>query len=61
MTADAAPSPELVEDRLDRLLQAQRLPQHLRHGEERLGVLACALELADVVVDAEEAGMLAVR
>ena len=52
---------QLVEDRLDRLLQAQHLPQHLRHGEERLGVLACTLDLADVVVDGEEAGVLAVH
>ena len=37
---------QLVEDRLDRVLQAQRLAEHLRHGQQRLGVLACALELA---------------
>ena len=35
---------QLAEDRLDRVLEAQRLPEHLRHGQERLGALSCALE-----------------
>ena len=52
---------QLVEDRLERVLEAERLPEHLRHGEERLGVLACALELGDVVVDRVEADVLAVE
>ena len=51
---------QLAEDRLDRVLEAQRLPEHLRHGQERLSVLACALELGDVVVDRVEADVLAV-
>ena len=38
---------QLAEDRLDRLLEAQRLAEHLRHGQERLRVLPRALELAD--------------
>ena len=49
---------QLAEDRLDRVLEAQRLAEHLRHGEERLGVLPCALDLGDVVVDREEADVL---
>ncbi len=52
--------PQLAEDRLDRVLEAQRLAEHLRHGQERLSVLACALELGDVVVDRVEADVLAV-
>ena len=51
---------QLPEDRLDRVLEAQRLPEHLRHGQERLGVLSCALELGDVVVDRVEADVLTV-
>ena len=46
---------QLVENRLDRVMQGQRLPEHLRNGQEGLGLLAGALELGDVVVDAEEA------
>ena len=46
---------QLVEDRLDRVLQAQCLPEHLRHRQQRLGVLPCELSLGDVVVDGEEA------
>ena len=30
---------QLAEDRLDGVLEAQRLAEHLRHGEERLRVL----------------------
>ena len=51
---------QLVEDRLERVFEAQRLAEHLRHGQERLGVLSCALELGDVVVDRVEADVLAV-
>ena len=46
---------QLADDRLDGVLEAQRLPQHLRHGQERLGVLPCPLDLGEVVVDGEEA------
>ena len=51
---------QLVEDRLERLFEAQRLAEHLRHGQERLGVRSCALQLGDVVVDRVEADVLAV-
>ncbi len=37
------------------------LPRHLRHRQKGLGVLPCALELGDVVVDAEEAGSRSVH
>ena len=51
---------QLVEDRLERVLEAQRLAEYLRYGQERLGVLSCALELGDVVVDRVEADVLTV-
>ena len=51
---------QLAEDRLERVLEAQRLSEDLRDGQERLGALSCALELGDVVVDRVEADMLAV-
>ena len=51
---------QLAEDRLDRVLEAQRLPEHLCHGQERLGALSCALNVGDVVVDREEPDMLTV-
>jgi hypothetical protein len=51
---------QLVEDRLERVFEAQRLSEDLRYRQERLGVLSCALELGDVVVDRIEADMLAV-
>ena len=51
---------QLVEDRLEGVLEAQRLAEHLRHGEERLRALSCALELGDVVVDGVEADVLTV-
>ena len=50
---------QLAEDRLDRVFEAQRLPEHLRYGQERLGALSCALELGDVEVDRVEADVLA--
>ena len=34
---------QLAQDCLERLLEGQRLPEHLRHGQERLGALPCAL------------------
>ena len=46
---------QLADDRLDGVLEAQRLAQHLGHGQERLGVLPCPLDLGEVVVDGEEA------
>ncbi len=49
---------KLAEDRLDRVLEAQGLPEYLGHGQERLRVLSCALELRDVVVDRVEADVL---
>ena len=51
---------QLAENRLDRVFEAQRLPEHLCHGQERLGVLPCAHELGDVVVDRVEADVLTV-
>ena len=51
---------QLAEDRLERVLEAQRLPEHLRDGQERLSVLSCTLELGDVVVDRVEADVLTV-
>jgi hypothetical protein len=51
---------QLVEYRRDGLLNAQCLSEDLRDGEQRLGMLPRLLELGDVVVDGEEAGMLAV-
>jgi hypothetical protein len=50
--------PQLVEDRLEGVFEAQRLAEHLRNGEERLGALPRALELGDVVVDRVEADVL---
>ena len=52
---------QLAEDRFDRVLEAERLPEHLRHGEQRLGLLPRALQLGDVVVDGVETDMLAVQ
>ena len=49
---------QLAEDRLEGVLEAQRLAEHLRDGQERLGALSCALELGDVVVDRVEADVL---
>ena len=51
---------QLVEDRLDRVLEVQRLPEYLCYGQERLGVLPRALEVGDVVVDRGEADPLAI-
>jgi len=51
---------QLADDRLDGLLKAQRLAEHPRYGQERLGVLSCAVELGDVVVDRVEADVLTV-
>ena len=39
---------QLAEDRLERVFEAQRRPERLRHGEEGLGMLTCALELGEV-------------
>ena len=39
---------QLVEDHLDRVLEAQRLPHHLCHGQERLRVLPGPLELGEI-------------
>ena len=50
-----------AEDGFDRVLEAERLPEHLRHGEQRLGLLPRALQLGDVVVDRVETDMLAVQ
>ena len=52
---------QLVEDRLEGLLEAQRLAEHLRYGQERLRARSCALELGDVVVDRVEADVLPVE